>query len=349
MPFDSTTTGLRVSVAMATYNGARFILEQLNSIAAQTLLPAELVVSDDGSTDNTLDIVRAFAEQAPFPVRILDKAEWLGFADNFLFAVEQCRFDYVALSDQDDRWMPDKLAVALARMQADGSLLSLHRLMVTDEALHPLGVFEQDIRGDMRFAALELDPYATGWGNTMVFRREVAHLVPRASRPRQFERSTLLSHDTWIYVLCAALGPVSHIAEPLILYRKHGANVVGMGPNRWTDRLRRVRTFWTVPVGVHRERILFNTVFAPLLREAGRSDHPLAAAAAHAADVIDARTHLLNRRLTVHEGATMAARLAAFRHILRDRATGTGRRASGVSLAKDFALGVLGLGRHRHS
>ena len=332
---------------MATYNGARHLPKQLRSIAAQTLMPAELVVSDDGSTDDTLAVIRAFAAAAPFPVRILDKAERLGFADNFLFAVEQCRHDYIAMSDQDDSWLPGKLATAVARMQADGSLLSLHRLTVTDEALTPRGVFDQDIRGDARFAPLELDPYVTGWGNTMVFRREVAHLIPRASRPRQFEQPIPLSHDTWIYVLSSALGPVSHIAEPLILYRQHGANVYGMQPSRRIERWRAVNTFWTVPVGVHRERILFNEVLAPLLREAGRTEHPLAAEATHAAEVIEGRTHLLRQRLAVHEGGSVATRLAAFRAMLGDRRAGRGKRASAVSLAKDFALGVMGLGQHR--
>lgn len=331
---------------MATFNGARFLPEQLRSIAAQTLMPAELVVSDDGSTDTTLDVVRNFARDAPFPVRILDKTERLGFADNFLFAVEHCRHDYVAMSDQDDAWLPGKIETAVARMEADGSLLSLHRLMVANEALEPQGIFDQDIRGDARFGPLELDPYVTGWGNTMVFRREIAHLVLRSRRPRQFEQSIPLSHDTWIYVLSAALGPVSHIAEPLILYRQHGANVYGMQPSRRLHRWRAVNTLWTVPVSVHRERATFNETLAPLLREAGRSGHPLATAAAHAAAVIEARTHLLRRRLAVYEAGSLAARLAAFRVMLDDRRAGRGKRPSGVSLAKDLVLGVADLGRH---
>lgn len=336
----------RVSVAMATYNGAGFLGEQLRSIAAQTLTPAELVVSDDGSTDSTLAVVRDFAERAPFPVRILEKTERLGFADNFLFAVEQCRHVYVAMADQDDVWLPDKIEVAVARMEADSSLLSLHRLTVTNEVLEPQGVFDQGISGDARFGQLELDPYMTGWGNTMVLRRELAHFIARDRRPRQFERSFLLSHDTWFYVLAAALGSVSHIAQPLILYRQHSTNVYGTKPTRPIDRWRNIKTLWKVPVGVHRERVLFNEAFAPLLREASRTDHPLAPAAARATEVIDARTHLLRRRLAVHEGSSVSARLAAFRALLRDRNKGDDVRATGTSLLKDFALGVTGLGQH---
>jgi len=349
--FASDTTGRavrpRVSVAMATYNGARFLDEQLRSIADQSLKPAELVISDDGSTDDTLAVIAAFARTAPFPVRVLDKTERLGFADNFLFAVEHCRHEYVAMSDQDDAWLPTKLEVAVERMEADNSLLSLHRLMVTDVALTPRGVFDQDIRGDALFEPLTLDPYITGWGNTMVLRRELAHLIPRARRPRQFERSIPLSHDTWLYVLAAALGRVSHIAEPLLLYRQHGANVYGTRPSSRLDRLRTINTFWTVPVGVYRERVLFNEVLVPLLREAGRTDHPLAGSAAEAAQAIELRTNLLRRRLEVHQGTSLFRRLEAFRLMLGESRSRRGIGPSKASLAKDFALGVTGLGRHR--
>jgi glycosyltransferase involved in cell wall biosynthesis len=346
-PTSDNSDNIRVSVAIATYNGSRFLREQLDSIASQTLTPAELIVSDDGSSDNTLEIVRSFAQFAPFPVHILEKKERLGFADNFLFAAEQCQYEYIALCDQDDRWLPDKLAVAIDRMQTDGSLLSLHRLMVTDVDLSFKGIFNQDIVGDACYAPLQLDPYATGWGNTMVVRREILHLIPRAARPRQFEQPKPLSHDTWIYVLSAALGSVSHISEPLILYRQHGANVYGMRPTRRFERFEKLDTLWKVPVGVHRERLVFNMTFAPLLREFAKTQHPLAAAAAHAAEQIEARAHLLKRRLAVHEGASMMDRLSAFRTMLRDRASGQGKRASSGALAKDFVLGVLGFGLHR--
>ena len=94
---------------MATFNGERFLAEQLHSIADQIVTPAELVVSDDGSTDGTLAILQEFAQGAPFPVRVLPPHPRLGFADNFLHAVEACQCDLVALCDQDDVWNERKL------------------------------------------------------------------------------------------------------------------------------------------------------------------------------------------------------------------------------------------------
>ena len=98
------------SVAMCTYNGARRLREQLRSIAAQSLLPAELVVADDGSTDSTCDIVADFANHAPFPVRFVRNSLNLGSTKNFEQVIELCSQEFIALSDQDDIWRSDKLA-----------------------------------------------------------------------------------------------------------------------------------------------------------------------------------------------------------------------------------------------
>jgi glycosyltransferase involved in cell wall biosynthesis len=110
---------------MATYNGARFLREQLDSIATQTLLPYELVICDDGSTDATLEIAGQFAKEVSFPVRIYQNESNLGFADNFLKAASLCEGDWIAFSDQDDIWLPHKLATVSRRFN-DGVLLVLH-------------------------------------------------------------------------------------------------------------------------------------------------------------------------------------------------------------------------------
>ncbi len=92
---------------MATYNGAKYLEEQLASFVVQSQLP--LVVCDDGSADATLEILHRFAHSAPFPVRIVCNDERLGYGDNFLKAASLCEGDWIAFSDQDDVWLPDKL------------------------------------------------------------------------------------------------------------------------------------------------------------------------------------------------------------------------------------------------
>src|SRR4051812_29809463 len=108
-PLQSRPMTETVSVAMATYNGAEFIRDQLRSLALQKRLPDELVVSDDGSTDDTVDILEAFAETAPFPVRISVNRENLGFTRNFERAILGCGGDIIYICDQDDVWFPNKI------------------------------------------------------------------------------------------------------------------------------------------------------------------------------------------------------------------------------------------------
>src|SRR5690606_33702270 len=99
------------SVPMATYNGERFIYEQLRSIANQSLPPDELVVSDDNSTDGTLDVLNQFSREVDFPVRIMKNNSNIGYGDNFLKAISHCRNDWIAICDQDDVWCENKLRV----------------------------------------------------------------------------------------------------------------------------------------------------------------------------------------------------------------------------------------------
>src|SRR5947209_10455427 len=101
--------GRDISVALCTYNGEKFLPEQLDSITAQTVFPNELVVSDDGSSDRTLSILHDFASSAPFAVRILQTQSNLGSTKNFEYAIAHCTGAIVALSDQDDVWQPEKL------------------------------------------------------------------------------------------------------------------------------------------------------------------------------------------------------------------------------------------------
>src|SRR6478609_12105203 len=107
-----------VSVAMATYNGAKFLQAQLDSLAAQTQLPDELVVGDDGSSDDTLAILEAFAASAPFPVRVDRNETRPDYGDNFMRTALRCTGDYIAFCDQDDVWLPEKIERCAAAMTA---------------------------------------------------------------------------------------------------------------------------------------------------------------------------------------------------------------------------------------
>ncbi|HTI02375.1 MAG TPA: glycosyltransferase family 2 protein [Acidisoma sp.] len=322
-----------VSVALATYNGARYLTEQLDSIAKQTLRPAELVISDDGSTDETLAIVSAFANTAPFLVRILPRERRRGFADNFLYCAGACNNELVAFCDQDDVWLPEKLAVSHARLEADDSLLAIHRLTTTSQTLEPQGTWTQGIEGDSVWAPLSLDPYINGWGNTMLFRRFLVDRIAYDGRPRQPESTDRpMSHDFWIYVLAAALGRISHIAEPLILYRQHDKNAIGV---EQTGKRKPARDLAMQKL---RQRMVFYQHMEHIFRDLAAQDgQPFRLQAAAAAATYADRAAPLVARFAIYESPSFAGRLQAFAAMSRTHPLAF------KSQVKDFLFGVSGL------
>src|SRR5574341_2231095 len=130
----------RLSVAMCTYNGARFLSTQLESLARQERLPDELVVCDDLSTDATRQVVSAFAAEAPLPVRFVANETNLGSTKNFEKAIGLCSGELIALSDQDDVWDPRKLRLLEQRFTEEPDLgFVFSDAEMVDQDLRPLG------------------------------------------------------------------------------------------------------------------------------------------------------------------------------------------------------------------
>jgi glycosyltransferase involved in cell wall biosynthesis len=119
---------MRVGVALATYNGGRFLRDQLHSLSAQTRLPDHVVISDDASTDDTVSIAEDFRSRFPGRVDILRAETGRGPLANFLRATEACEAEIIAFCDQDDIWLPSKLAVCESAMGATPSWAAVHSL-----------------------------------------------------------------------------------------------------------------------------------------------------------------------------------------------------------------------------
>ena len=313
-----------VSIALATYNGAQHLRQQLDSIARQTELPIELVVSDDNSPDATLAVIEDFAHTAPFEVRVLPRHERLGFSDNFLHAAEHCRSPLVMFCDQDDVWLPEKLAISRRRLIEDDSLIVLHTLTLADENMRPFGHLSQSIERTRVYEALELKPFLCGYGNTMTFRSELLRLVPRGLRPQADGRT--LSHDTWIYTLAAALGRATHLTDSYILYRQHGANVSHLDSRSRWQKLVDVATF---DAAGHRDKAEFNRAMAAIFF---RID------SAKAAECYRQREAAIRLRLEVFGAPTFARRFSSFLSLSERRS---------LPFLKNLLLGVLGAGRRR--
>ncbi len=221
---------LGVSIALATYNGQAHILEQLESLAAQIRLPVEVVITDDGSTDQTLEIAADFASRAPFPVKIYRNGGRLQYADNFLHAASLCTAPLIAFCDQDDVWRPDKLELSVRFFEDPDVLLSAHTSEVWD-GHEVTGKLYPTFRQTGVHEALTLNPFQLVPGFVMVLRRELLLVTDNSRRVRNI--FTLggapgpMAHDQWAWFLATILGKVATIAEPQALYRQHAANVVG--------------------------------------------------------------------------------------------------------------------------
>jgi glycosyltransferase involved in cell wall biosynthesis len=243
----------RISVALCSYNGERFIAEQVASILAQSVLPDELVLSDDASTDSTVAIVvDAFAAFArdnpgrPVTLRVLENPLSLGVVKNFEQATRETTGDYVVLSDQDDRWRPDRIARALEHFESHTGLTLLHSdanlidasgAPLGDSLFGALGISAREraqIRSGNAFDALLGRNLATG--ATTMFRRELL------SAALPFPESWI--HDEWLAVIAASTGRLEFLDERLIDYRQHGGNAIGaarLGLSGRLDKLREPR------------------------------------------------------------------------------------------------------------
>src|SRR3974390_587677 len=170
-------TSKTVSVVLATHNGAKYIEEQIRSIAAQTLSPFELIVSDDASTDNTLQVTRKVLSECNLRTRIVRNEKALGFRDNFLRACLLAQGNFIAFSDQDDIWHPDKLEKCSAFFEDRRVSLIVHTAKLIDHDSNHIGAFRQGITDTTINPPLSYDPWGTFWGFSMVFRREIIEMV----------------------------------------------------------------------------------------------------------------------------------------------------------------------------
>lgn len=212
---------MKISIALASYNGARFIGEQLESFAAQTLKPDEVVICDDGSTDDTFSVVESFARRSAFPVHFHANSERLGYTRNFERAISLCTGDIIFLSDQDDVWFENKLEIVAARFEQEpAAQVVVNDQMMTDGALRPSGVTKLE---NLRRLGSPTDGLIEGCCTAL--RREWRDcLFPIGEDLGDLVQPALLSYDRWINEIAIILGVRQVIDQPLQLFRRHGDN-----------------------------------------------------------------------------------------------------------------------------
>ncbi len=228
-----------VSVVVATYNGAIYLREQLESIAAQTRLPDEMIICDDGSADNSIAVAEAWAKTAPFPVKAQRNERNLGYSDNFLHgATDGATGDIILFSDQDDVWLPTKIEKGVAPLlHSHEVVLSAHTTEAVGADLAPLGYRFPPIPRSETIKRGRMEPWRSLTGMTYAFKRILLDAVPWRDRPLSNMAPVPIPHDQWLLFVASAIGDVALIAEPLALYRQHGANQIGSAEEKGARRV----------------------------------------------------------------------------------------------------------------
>ena len=214
---------MKISIALATFNGSKYLFDQLMSLASQKLLPYEVIVVDDGSTDETLEIVKNFGSNVSFPVRIYKNETRLGYGMNFLKAASLCSGDAIAFCDQDDVWLPEKLervAEAIVVHKAD---FVVHSAEVVNETLSLTGRRYPDIKKNDIFGA-ELLTQKFYPGFAISISKQFFSNVKKIISQRGF---FVDAHDELICEMAQYGWRRYEIFNSLVNYRQHQSNLIG--------------------------------------------------------------------------------------------------------------------------
>lgn len=328
-----------LAIALATYNGERYLAKQLDSIRMQTSNPTELIVSDDGSTDNTLKVVRDFAKNASFPVRILQNRTRLGYRTNFMQAAEACTSDLIAFCDQDDIWSYNKLAHMRIAFDNPRVLLVYHNATLINDDGAVLGTtFRQ--RARKTFPPLSLYPWTIIPGMGQAVRRSLLRLTPlHAASIDPYALSEAMPHDQWFPFWASVLGDIVYIPDSLAQYRQHGANESGW-PAHYVayalDHIRNAAQYVAGNVAGAKNRIELLKRCRDLLHE---DEHVRIDAAAPYYAAVAAASE---RRLAVYRDESLTGRFRSLVSLVRDDAyTGARSDAWGIdALLLDAFIGI---------
>jgi glycosyltransferase involved in cell wall biosynthesis len=264
----------RVVILLATYNGAPWLREQLDSLLRQTHDNWVLYWRDDGSGDGTVAILQEFGQRAGQGrcVRLAEPPGRIGAAGSFIALLRSvsdtlAERDLVAFADQDDVWLPQKLARGIAALRAaprDEPVLYCARQILVNDTLQHLGVSKPLLR-PAGFPTALTQNVATGC--TVMLNRPAARLVA-ASRP-----STGTLHDWWAYLLVtAAGGRLIQDDEPVVLYRQHALNLVGAPASMASRAVAALRRGPALFMTVLREHIAALLAQPELISERARAE-----------------------------------------------------------------------------
>lgn len=234
-----------ISIAMTTYNGEKYIERQLKTILAQSLPADEIIICDDGSKDQTIEIINTFIQKNQADhIRLVKNENNLGYVKNFYKAISLTKGDYIFLADQDDEWHPNKIERTLQVLQTENAevvctnccLIDQESNVISDVAWFDRNPFIDSVTkavSPISFYELVIGNIAQGC--TYCFTKEVKHIYLKVN-------SNHLIHDHQIMFVAALLGKACFLDEALIDYRLHGNNMVGFGSAEEAKKIH-----WKIP------------------------------------------------------------------------------------------------------
>lgn len=230
---------MSVIVLMSTYNGEKYLSQQLDSLINQSLKPDKILIRDDGSSDNTIDIINEYKKQYTF----IDyyTGDNLGPGKSFWDLINNCKkYDYYALCDQDDVWFKDKLEVAIKTLQEQDNnipLLYCSKYTLTDENLNPIDSNVSSLYNYSDFQHSLI--YHTAPGCTFVFNDASREKIKEYNPDKQY----FVIHDAIIHKVVTLFGKMILDKTSHIYYRQHNQNQIGMSANKIDTFFKRVKHF----------------------------------------------------------------------------------------------------------
>ena len=335
---------MSISIAMATFNGAKFLPDQLRSLRDQTAHPLELVVGDDGSSDCTIKILDEFRKCAPFPVHIHQNETTLGHGRNFLSTAQRCHGDWIAFCDQDDVWLPNKLAdAARAIERSSGCSMVLQNAWLCDSLLNSRNQkFPNTIQSGLHGAGRQYGFWV--WlGFLQTVNQRIFQIWDNKTLPKNyFPKYPEISHDKWTCMIANAIGGIVVLDEPAALYRRHDAALTGdYRQKSLGERITKARSVASDHYDFLADVAGDCSHYMGLLSQ--RTENPKWALALHESSCDFARLKKTQQlRAQLYAGRRFEDRLASFFVILRERGYfGSPFTAMGSHSAAKDALRVV--------
>ena len=281
---------MKLIVLLSTYNGEKYLREQLDSLLRQTLLPDQIFIRDDGSKDDTVAILEEYCSEYPFMEYYCGKN--LGPAKSFWELITKVGdADYYALCDQDDVWFEDKLETAVQTLEQENKVIPLlycSRYTLTDQDLNPLDSNVSELYGFSDFAHSLI--YHTAPGCTFVFNSAARKQILKYD----VEKEYCVIHDAIIHKVVTMFGKMILDRTSHIYYRQHGDNQIGMDANKIKVFFGRVNRFLNGTIRNYRSRTA-QSLLKVYAEECGEENRELLEIVANYAKDPERKKQLLNR------------------------------------------------------